>query len=90
MFIHKIGKGALIELHHIKSADSQFNASREFISFFFEYAFFPWMNKYFHELIKYLNINESLYLSDINVPRPVDINCDYDFTFSGVMEFNYK
>lgn len=90
MFIHKPGRNGLMELKHLKDAESQFQALDSYLRFFFDDVHFLWISKYFNELIKYSDIDNALYMEDINTPRPFDPNDDFNFVFSGLVEFNYK
>lgn len=90
MFIHKPRRNGLMELKHLKDAESQFQALDNYLRFFFDDVHFLWISKYFNELIKYSDIDNALYMEDINTPRPFDPNDDFNFVFSGLVEFNYK
>lgn len=90
MFINKTGRDGLSDFIYVRDPDAQFEAIDNYIRIFFDDTYFIWISKYFNELIKYTDINKSLYMNDLNAPRPVDPNDDFNFIFSGIVEFDYK
>ena len=90
MKIHKPGRDGLSDFIYVRDPDAQFEAIDNYIRIFFDDVHFLWISKYFNELIKYSDIDNALYMEDINTPRPFDPNDDFNFVFSGLVEFNYK
>ena len=77
-------------LSHIDNPDTKFEAIKSYVSFFFDDLYFSWISKHFFDLGKVMNVEKTLYLYDLTTPHPIDPNSDYDFIFSGIVEYYHK